>query len=226
MGVPHTDVFPGQSTSDYTSIAYSTMAARARSVMLSSDSPEPQCTIQHSELLKSQCSSGFHTWEFLQTVLMDRFGVPGTGAILQGLRGSTIHQYQSCLSTFQSFLPEGSVYHFGGPVFEFLFHDKHSAPGTVATHLATIADPLWYRFRLTLDARTLNPSPIDVLHRALSLMALVTGQYLPAMGTHSLCYLDYIWHRVLSCLSPLPHRTCPKISMKTIGYNLSWFMFC
>lgn len=89
--------------------------------------------------------------------------------IIHDLSESSLRQYQSCWAVFQNFIRQQQVNKIQELfrqqqiieiqeeiVFQFLahlFYKKKLALGTVTTHMAAIADPLTYRFHISLDTR-------------------------------------------------------------------------
>ena len=97
--------------------------------------------------------------EFLHLVLRSRLKKKAKEDIIDGHRESTIRQYQSGWLKFQRFMKESrintiTIY---APV-EFaswLFHKDYTS-ATVDTHLAAVADPLYWGFNVKADTRAIK----------------------------------------------------------------------
>lgn len=95
VGLPDVIPLPGQSTSDCSPMTCSTLVPSTSSVVSPSTSARTSCCDQRIQPFTS-FTTLTHV-EFLRVVLTAHFGDDGSADIIQGIRNSSFHQYQSVL---------------------------------------------------------------------------------------------------------------------------------
>lgn len=132
----------------------------------------------------SQSSLCLPCVEFLQRVLADSFGECRSADMVQGIKSSSLHQYQSCWGdAFQKYIVCSQLTEIGKDMIfqylSYLFQVKHRAPATVASCLAVLADPIHNGFGIRLD--TMHYHWFDAASSCSVLGLILTGHFGPSI---------------------------------------------